>query len=135
MPMSEEEKQLMEDIYVATREAHNEGVSKTRIAGLLAFFASGAVDPKSLGAEQRKVEPDAHDLEERLSQENEPEQAVCPSCKEDGTYTEINDVRSQLGGQLLIDPCGCIIEWENRDQLGEWVEQLDPLNDVETSED
>jgi len=92
---------------------------------MLAYFSATAIDPKSLGAEDEQVQQDTHDLEERLNGEPDSEQVVCPACKEEGTYTEISDVRAQLGGQFIVEPCGCVIEYEDRDELGEWVEQYE----------
>lgn len=129
LPMSDREEELMDDLFSLTRDAYNDGVPKVRIAGILAFFAAGAIDPKSLNAEDKQVQYDTEDLEARMNAETEDEPDVCPSCKEEGTYTEISDVRSQLGGQLLVEPCGCVIEWENREKLGEWVEEFDPFDD------
>lgn len=128
-PLSEEEKELMEELFVVTREANKNGVSKVRIAGLLSFMASGAIDPQSFDGDDVSIESDGDTLQEHFSRENESQAVLCPVCEEEGEETEIVDVTSQLGGQLYIKPCGHMVEWDERDKLGDWAEKFDPTED------
>lgn len=123
--MSEREQELMEDLFVATREANNDGVSKVRIASMLAYMSAGATDPSALDTETVENNPDAQDLEERLSPSDDSEPALCPLCKREETETRITDVQTQIGGQLRVVPCGHEVEWENRDILGNWLEDIE----------
>lgn len=86
----------MRDIHVLTREAHANGVSQARIASLLAFMASAALDPKSeTKAGERPGEP-VETLRGEIPR--------CPDCSE---------VIQALGGALgtvTAKPCGHIIE-------------------------
>lgn len=123
--MSEREEELMEDLFVATREAHSDGVSKIRIASMLAYMSAGATDPSAVDTETVENNPDARDLEERLSSSDDTEPALCPLCEDDGRHTEITDVQTQIGGQLLVRPCGHEVEWENREILGDWLEDIE----------
>lgn len=125
IPMSEREEELMEELFVATREANSDGVSKIRIASMLAYMAAGAVDPSAVDTETVQDHPDAEDLEERLSSSDDTEPALCPLCERDDTETEIADVQTQIGGQLRVVPCGHQVEWENRDILGDWLEDIE----------
>ncbi|AGM11989.1 hypothetical protein DNAM5_131 [Haloarcula californiae tailed virus 1] len=125
IPMSEREDELMEELFVATREAHSDGVPKVRIASMLAYMAAGACDPAETERETVSERPNTQDLEERLSEDDDTEPAICPVCKDSGRLSEIQDVKTQMGGQLFVEPCGCQVEWDNREILGEWLEDIE----------
>jgi hypothetical protein len=71
-PRTEEEWQLMEDLHVVTRHAHNEGVERERIGALLAFMASAAVDPEGdTESERSQSKPNTETLADKLDRERE----------------------------------------------------------------
>lgn len=114
LPITERERELMEDIFIATREAYNDGVEKWRIAALLAFMASSTLDPRSSEKQSTSVE---QSLEEALN--DKPE--ICPI---EGCEQEITGVSSQWGGPVVIHPCGHEIEWDEKEELGDWIDEL-----------
>lgn len=124
VPQDRAEERMMEDIHHATRRAHRDGVSRRRVAACLAFMASAAIDPKSdENAEHESVSAD--EAREKLKREIEERKAkeprYCPDCED-----EIAGVSSEVGGRIFVQPCGCEYEWEVREQLGDWADDLDP---------
>lgn len=131
VPETKEEDRLMEDIHIATRRAHADGVSRVRIAGLLSFMAAAAIDrtDSSEPPDQKPSEEDMSEGERRRFEEaiqamqeeppKEPEE--CPSCG-----TEIIEVMTAMGGDIFVQPCGCTWDWDVREQLGDWARALEP---------
>lgn len=112
IPQDETEARAMEDIHVATRRAHRDGMSKERLAALLAFMASATLDPRS---EEESPERSESGLEEEMSEEDVPE---CPECG-----GVVGDVSMQLGGDVFFRPCSCIAQYddlseEEREEFG-----------------
>lgn len=131
VPESEEELELMEDLFVATRRAHRRGLPKIAIARLLAYQASATLDPKSLDPQEESLqslrEPESPsngffegDGESYLEDEETDEKPVV--CPVDGCKYKVSNVLHQLGGELKVKPCGHTVDWDNRDILGDWVE-------------
>lgn len=102
MPQTEEEWRLLEDLHVVTRVAAQDGVSKARMASLLAFMASATAQqsafeetsPRPAQSRQMETEPEGETLEEAMgSTESEGGNGVsCPECNE-----EIEDLSGSLG--------------------------------------
>lgn len=114
IPQNEEENRLMEDLHIATRRAHSDGVSRTRIAGLLAFMASATLDPASeLDAQQRSESRTiAEAFEEAMAESDsgrEPED--CPNCG-----TTIGRVMASMGGEHHVKPCNCTFTYEEAEE-------------------
>lgn len=121
IPQDETEDRLMEDIHIATRRAHADGVPKERVAALLAFMASATLDPSS------DEEPDTGiqepTMDQVFDQGREPpgDTEACPECD-----TEIDEVIASMGGDLQVLPCGCQFEWEEREALGQFTDDFEP---------
>lgn len=117
VPESEEEWELMEDIHIATRRANRCGLSRPEIARLLAFMASATLATEE---ELEPIErPTAAEESDEDTEPDPPRAEVCPGCAE-----PIEDVHTGMGGDLYIQPCGCTIRWEEREQLGAWIEEV-----------
>lgn len=129
VPATEEEHDLMMEIFVATRQAHTEGVSKARIAQILAWFSATSIDPKSLDAEVIELDSGGSALAERLKEDLESKQTDgdrVETCPEEGCNSRITGVQTQIGGQIFVDPCGHVVEWEEKEKLGSWIDEIDP---------
>lgn len=120
LPLTETEEELMEELFIVTREANNEGVPKDRIAQMLMWYAATAIDPQS-GVSENVDEPSAqsHTSPEGM-QETASQTASCPSCGGD-----VSGVTPQLGGQLIVAPCNCVVDWEDRKSLGRYAEEIE----------
>lgn len=131
VPETKEEDRLMEDIHIATRRAHADGISRVRIAGLLSFMAAAAIDrtgktesPDRISLEEEMSEEDRQSIEEAIrAMQEEPtkEPEECPSCG-----TKIAGVQTAMGGDVIARPCGCTWDWDVREQLGDWARDLEP---------
>lgn len=122
MPQTEEEWQLMEDIHMVTRHAHNEGVSKARIASLLAFMASAAVTPSPEAGNRSPSQSETQRASE--GERRATDEPVCPECG-----TAIESLTANMGlNPVVVDPCGCALSPndlpEGIDDLGEWYEEV-----------
>lgn len=102
-PQTEEEAQLLRDLHVVTRAAHQEGVPVARIASLLGFMASAGYQGAHF--EETRSRPAQSDFEQ--SDPDSSEQPLCPECGE-----PIEDVGGSLG-RPIADPCSHIIEDRN----------------------
>lgn len=99
VPEDEEEDHLMEDLYIATRRAHKRGVSKRRIASLLAFMASATLDPRSDG--EAPDDAERASMEEAMDEgESQTAPDVCPDCG-----VEVSGVMAEMGGKVHLKPC------------------------------
>lgn len=88
MPQTDEEWQLLEDLYVVTRAAAQDGVSKSRIASALAFQAAAASQQAAFEAHGHAGPAEsAQEREEREERgsgppeghaASEPEEPMCP---------------------------------------------------------
>jgi|AntRauTorcE11897_2_1112592.scaffolds.fasta_scaffold28823_1 hypothetical protein len=130
VPASEEEHELMMDIFVATREAYTEGVSKARIAQILAWFSATSIDPKSLDAEVIELGDEESALKDRLEETLEGAEPNTDGrlefCPEEECDSRISGVQTQIGGQIYIEPCGHVVEWDDKEELGAWADEIDP---------
>ena len=117
VPQDETEDRLMEDLHLATRRAHSDGVSRRRIAALLAFMSSATLDPASeIDAEQRADRATLEELLEEALSEDTKEPEDCPRC---GNL--IGQVQAQMGGDHHVRPCGCRFESViAEERLGDW---------------
>ena len=123
VPENEAEMELMEDLHHVTRRAHRHGLSKADIARLLAFMASATLQPEA--GEESVESPESRSLRQEMrGKAREPKE--CPECASD-----IAGVESELGGKLMVRPCGHEFDWEDREQLGDWADELDPEVDDE----
>lgn len=117
VPEDDEERELMEDLHIATRRAHRRGLSRAQIARITAFMASAALAPEG--------DPKPHSEPENGSDDDEEAQGrdeICPECDH-----YIDRVLTGMGGTIQVVPCSCTIEWEDRDTLPEkHVEDLEP---------
>lgn len=101
----------MEDIFIATRRANQDGLSKSDIARVLGFMATAALDPAS----EMKADDGPHTatLAERMVGESEAEEYECPECGE-----SVSDYVPSLGGMCRIRPCGCEVTLEDAIDAG-----------------
>lgn len=95
LPESEEEEVLLGEIFRATRRANARGVSRRRIASLLAFQAAAALDPKATDSTS-------------VDSEETPSGPVCPQCE-----TKPEAAMGQVGSSEVKLSCGHWVDLEN----------------------
>lgn len=108
VPDDEREMRLMEDLHIATRRAHADGISKQRIAALLAFMASASLDPQSdtEPAEDGAQRSVAEAMQEAVDDGGTVELGRCPECS-----APVASYRAAMGGPVEL-PCGCEVSVE-----------------------
>lgn len=110
MPQTEDEWQLLEDLHIVTRLANQEGVSKARIASLLAFMASAAAQQAAF---EGMPQSGSQALREQMGDEHQAAGGpICPHCQ-----VELK----KLGGELGNPQCP---------NCGEVIEDVDIINEV-----
>jgi hypothetical protein len=144
MPGSDEEWKLMEDLHVVTREAHNAGVPKPRIASALGFMAAAAIDsfarqdPEMFeeGASpdrdrDRNCDPDDSALAAALDRdahergEGGEQRPLCPACGEPA-----ESARSGMGlREASVEPCGHVVTEKHfdgdRERFAAWFDAVE----------
>lgn len=94
VPTSDEEYELLQDLYEVTGKARKAGVPTEEISVSLMFVASSILayeDQEAMG------EPPERPADQRRD--------TCPNCGE-----EIGEVDPYMGGDVEILPCGCYVE-------------------------
>jgi len=94
VPKTEEEYQLLNDIYAVTGEAFENGVDRESISVSLQFAAMSILASEDTGTVEQP--PEGSDIEPRED---------CPNCG-----GNIEDVRAFIGGDAEVSPCGCYVE-------------------------
>lgn len=128
VPADKHEDRMMEDIHVATRRAHEDGVSRRRIAACLAFMAAATLDPRS-DEEPRPAEaaPPDGDLAADLEAERTDEvDGACPEC---GEPAEADECHVEMGGIVHL-PCGHEIEHAEAVDAGILEDPVDDIGEV-----
>ena len=113
VPETEEERYLMEDVAMALQRAERNGVDRDRMAAYLAFQSSAILDPRTIEPADEDSESLAEAMEAKEDQSPSENSGAdeCPDCG-----SEIDDWQGEIGGGVVIQPCGCEItdeEWLN----------------------
>lgn len=102
VPTSEEEWQLLQDLYEVTGDASKAGIDTEEIVAVLNFVA---VSISSYEGEEGLEAPDIP---------SDAKRKTCPECGE-----EMEDFTASLGGDVEIEPCGCQTTTE---EIPGWVD-------------
>lgn len=115
IPESDAELELMEALHKAKVNAYNNGVEPDQIAAIMSFMSSASL-----------VNPPESDINEKsLQEEMKKEQQKADNCPRCGV--EIRDAEAMgIGGDFYLIPCGHEFEWEDREEIGPWIE--DPVD-------
>lgn len=114
VPVDETENRLLEDLHTVTRRAHQDGVSRVRIASFLAFMAAATLEPADEeGLAPREPRDEARDEASGVQETSNAEERICPECE-----TPVGNYASGFGGTLTLSPCGHDIDYETARELG-----------------
>lgn len=116
-PENETEMNFVMNVNGLAKQAYDDGVSKNDIVSALGFMAA------SFAMHSADEPSDGPDDDQFLVPQDDDGVEDCPGCG-----IEIEDVQAFIGGDCIVDPCKCHVEYT---KLGDWVEDPTEADDDE----